>query len=143
MVTPLAQFVGSQAAINVITGERYKEVTAGRIQYALRALGQRSAGGDGCDLKDKILGRPRFEDLVRMVAAGSLARANAGKNLARRVCRMKNWCLRVIAGGLRPSAPAARPGPQARPAGAAGAAAGPAGASADGPGLATSLSRAG
>jgi pyruvate/oxaloacetate carboxyltransferase len=27
MVTPLAQFVGSQAAINVITGERYKEVT--------------------------------------------------------------------------------------------------------------------
>ena len=27
MVTPLSQFVGSQAAINVIVGERYKEVT--------------------------------------------------------------------------------------------------------------------
>ena len=35
MVTPLAQFVGSQAAINVITGERYKEVTDQSIQYAL------------------------------------------------------------------------------------------------------------
>ena len=27
MVTPLSQFVGSQAAINVIVGERYKQVT--------------------------------------------------------------------------------------------------------------------
>ena len=35
MVTPFAQFVGSQAAINVMTGERYKEVTDQVIQYAL------------------------------------------------------------------------------------------------------------
>jgi len=32
MVTPLAQFVGTQAAINVIAGERYKEVTDQSIQ---------------------------------------------------------------------------------------------------------------
>ncbi len=35
MVTPLSQFVGTQAAINVIVGERYKEVPDQNIQYAL------------------------------------------------------------------------------------------------------------
>ena len=40
MVTPLAQFVGSQAAINVITGARYKEVTDQAIQYALGHWGK-------------------------------------------------------------------------------------------------------
>jgi pyruvate/oxaloacetate carboxyltransferase len=35
MVTPFAQFVGSQAAINVVTGERYKEVTDQVSQYGL------------------------------------------------------------------------------------------------------------
>jgi oxaloacetate decarboxylase alpha subunit len=34
MVTPLSQFVGSQAAINVIKGERYAQVTDQVIQYA-------------------------------------------------------------------------------------------------------------
>src|SRR4026209_593585 len=40
MVTPLAQFVGTQAAINVITGARYKEVTDQAIQYALGHWGK-------------------------------------------------------------------------------------------------------
>ena len=35
MVTPLSQFVGSQAAINVMTGARYGQVTDEVIQYAL------------------------------------------------------------------------------------------------------------
>ena len=35
MVTPFAQFVGSQAAINVILGEECEEVTDQVIQYAL------------------------------------------------------------------------------------------------------------
>ena len=39
MVTPLSQFVGSQAAINVIVGERYKEVTDQVIRYALGHFG--------------------------------------------------------------------------------------------------------
>ena len=41
MVTPLSQFVVSQAAINVIVGERYKEVTDQVIQYALGYWGKR------------------------------------------------------------------------------------------------------
>ena len=40
MVTPLSQFVVSQAAINVIVGERYKEVTDQVIQYALGIWGK-------------------------------------------------------------------------------------------------------
>ena len=64
MVTPLSQFVGSQAAINVIVGERYKEVTDQAIAYA---LGQYGAGGrrsDGPGRQGPILDRPRARQLA-------------------------------------------------------------------------------
>ena len=59
MVTPLAQFVGSQAAINVITGERYKEVTDQSIQYALGYWGREAPLVMDPNVKDKILSRRR------------------------------------------------------------------------------------
>ncbi|HEV8720762.1 MAG TPA: biotin carboxyl carrier protein [Candidatus Binatia bacterium] len=59
MVTPLAQFVGSQAAINVITGERYKEVTDQVIQYALGHWGKEAPLVMDPNVRDKILNRPR------------------------------------------------------------------------------------
>src|SRR5574341_1088679 len=62
MVTPLAQFVGSQAAINVITGERYKEVTDQSIQYALGHWGKEAPTVMDSNVKDKILGRPRAKE---------------------------------------------------------------------------------
>jgi oxaloacetate decarboxylase alpha subunit len=62
MVTPLAQFVGSQAAINVITGERYKEVTDQAIQYALGHWGKEAPAVMDANVKDKILGRARAKD---------------------------------------------------------------------------------
>ncbi|MBM2804382.1 MAG: biotin carboxyl carrier protein, partial [Deltaproteobacteria bacterium] len=62
MVTPLAQFVGSQAAINVITGERYKEVTDQAIQYALGHWGKEAPTVMDANVKDKILNRPRAKD---------------------------------------------------------------------------------
>lgn len=40
IVTPLSQFVCSQAAINAITGERYREVTDQVIQYAPGNVGR-------------------------------------------------------------------------------------------------------
>ena len=43
MVTPLSQFVGSQAAINVIVGERYKQVTDQTIEYAMGIWGKEGA----------------------------------------------------------------------------------------------------
>ena len=66
MVTPYSQFVGAQAVLNVISGERYKQVSDEIIQYA--------AGGWGCeesesihpDVRDKILSRPRARALAQM-----------------------------------------------------------------------------
>jgi len=62
MVTPLAQFVGSQAAINIIVGERYKEVTDQAIQYALGHWGQEGPLVMDASVKDKILSRPRAKE---------------------------------------------------------------------------------
>jgi oxaloacetate decarboxylase alpha subunit len=62
MVTPLAQFVGSQAAINVIVGDRYKEVTDQSIQYALGHWGKEGALLMDPNVKDKILSRPRARE---------------------------------------------------------------------------------
>ncbi len=62
MVTPLSQYVGSQAAINVILGERYKEVTDQTIQYALGLWGKEGATLMDPNVKDKILNRPRARE---------------------------------------------------------------------------------
>ena len=62
MVTPLSQFVGSQAAINIIVGERYKEVTDQIIQYALGYWGREGAELMEPAVKAKILDRPRAKE---------------------------------------------------------------------------------
>jgi oxaloacetate decarboxylase alpha subunit len=66
MVTPFAQFVGSQAAINVILSERYREVTDQVIQYALGLWGRE--GRDYMDpvVKAKILDRPRAREIEKV-----------------------------------------------------------------------------
>jgi oxaloacetate decarboxylase alpha subunit len=65
MVTPLSQFVGSQAAINVILGERYKEVTDQVIKYALGLCGEEGSASMDADVKDRILDRPRAKEWAR------------------------------------------------------------------------------
>ena len=62
MVTPLSQFVVSQAAINVIVGERYKEVTDQVIQYALGIWGNEATEIMDANVKDHILNRSRAKD---------------------------------------------------------------------------------
>jgi oxaloacetate decarboxylase (Na+ extruding) subunit alpha len=64
MVTPLSQFVGSQAALNVIVGERYKEVTDQVIRYALGRAGREGAQLMDPNVKDKILARPRAKEIA-------------------------------------------------------------------------------
>ena len=64
MVTPLSQFVGSQAAINVIVGERYKEVTDEVIQYSLGYWGKEAVKVMDQDVRAKILDRPRTKDFL-------------------------------------------------------------------------------
>jgi oxaloacetate decarboxylase alpha subunit len=65
MVTPLSQFVGSQAAINVIVGDRYKEVTDQAIHYALGRWGEEGGLYMDPNVKDKILNRPRGRELTK------------------------------------------------------------------------------
>ena len=62
MVTPLSQFVGTQAAINVIVGERYKEVPDQNIQYALGIWGKEAIEVMDPNVRDKILSRPRAKE---------------------------------------------------------------------------------
>ena len=64
MVTPLSQFVGSQAAINVIVGEPYKNVTDQVIRYALGHFGGDVETLMDADVRDKILDRPRARELA-------------------------------------------------------------------------------
>jgi oxaloacetate decarboxylase alpha subunit len=63
MVTPFAQFVGSQAAINIMTGERYKEVTDQVIQFALGLWGKEGAEYMDKEVKAKILNRKRAREM--------------------------------------------------------------------------------
>lgn len=63
MVTPLSQFVGTQAAINVITGSRYGQVTDETIQYALGLWGREALEHMDPDARDRILDRPRARQL--------------------------------------------------------------------------------
>jgi len=62
MVTPFSQFVGSQAAINVIKGERYIEVSDQVIQYAVGLWGEEAASEVDGNVKDRILDRPRAKE---------------------------------------------------------------------------------
>ncbi|HEY7221089.1 MAG TPA: hypothetical protein VH985_22140 [Candidatus Binatia bacterium] len=64
MVTPLSQFVGSQAAINVIKGERYAEVTDQVIQYAVGLWGEEAASEVDPQVRAKILDRPRAKEFA-------------------------------------------------------------------------------
>jgi oxaloacetate decarboxylase alpha subunit len=65
MVTPLSQFVGSQAAVNVISGSRYGVVTDSSIEYALGLHG----GDEAVSLmdqgvRDRILAHPRAREVA-------------------------------------------------------------------------------
>ena len=65
MVTPLSQFVGSQAAINVIAGERYREVTDQAIEYALGYYGETAIGAMDPEIRARILDRRRADEVRR------------------------------------------------------------------------------
>lgn len=64
MVTPLSQIVGSQAAINVIVGERYRQVSDETITYALGGHGGEEAiQAMDPEVRALILERPRAREL--------------------------------------------------------------------------------
>ena len=65
MVTPYSQFVGVQATMNVILGERYREVSDELIQYALGFWGEEESTSMDTNVKDKILSRSRASELAK------------------------------------------------------------------------------
>ncbi|MBI2959275.1 MAG: biotin carboxyl carrier protein [Betaproteobacteria bacterium] len=64
MVTPLSQYVGSQAALNVIAGERYRMVTDHSIRCALGHFGGEVEEIMDPEVRAKILERPRAKELA-------------------------------------------------------------------------------
>jgi len=65
MVTPFSQFVGTQAAINVMQGKRYENVSDQVIQYALGFWGEEVASSMDPNIKDKILNRPQAKKFLK------------------------------------------------------------------------------
>lgn len=59
MVTPLSQFVGTQAALNVLTGSRYREVSDEVIGYALGQWGAEAVDVMDAEIRAQVLDRPR------------------------------------------------------------------------------------
>lgn len=64
MVTPYSQFVGTQATLNVMSGERYGQVVDEVLQYAIGMWGQEESEGVDPDVKDRLLGRPRAREIA-------------------------------------------------------------------------------
>lgn len=63
MVTPLSQFVGTQAVMNVMSGERYSVVPDEVIGYALGKYGNEAVEVMNREIRAQILNRPRTEEL--------------------------------------------------------------------------------
>ena len=64
MVTPFSQYIATQAAINVVLGERYKQVVDDMIYYALGFWGKGAAAAIDRNVMDKILSLPRSKELA-------------------------------------------------------------------------------
>ncbi len=65
MVTPYSQFVGVQATMNVVSGERYKQVSDEVIQYAMGLWGEEECSSIEANVRDRILDRPRAREISR------------------------------------------------------------------------------
>ena len=63
MVTPFSQFVGTQATMNIITGERYKTVPDGVIQFIAGWFGEPPAPVDPKVL-DRVTSLPSAKDIL-------------------------------------------------------------------------------
>ena len=64
MVTPFSQFVASQAAINIMTGARYKQVTDEIILFTLGFWGKEAAAAIDPNIADMVLSLPRAKELA-------------------------------------------------------------------------------
>jgi len=70
MVTPYSQFFGVQAAINVMVGQRYQEVTDEVLLYALGYWGEEEAQSIEANLRDRLVSSARAKELAQLKAPG-------------------------------------------------------------------------
>jgi oxaloacetate decarboxylase alpha subunit len=104
MITPFSQYVCTQAALNVATGERYGVVIDELIRFAQGAYGDDSGySWMDQDLKDRLLGLPRAAELKerdeRPVEDISLEEARA--SLGGPDVSDEDLLMRAIMGGSR------------------------------------------
>ena len=66
MVTPYSQFFGVQAAINVMVGARYKEVTDEVLLYAMGYWGEEEALSIEANLRDRLVSSARAKELAQL-----------------------------------------------------------------------------
>lgn len=71
MATPFSQMVGSQAMENVVSGERYKNITDETIKYALEYYIKPVVPLDA-NLMDRIMGLPRTKEFLDWKPVGYL-----------------------------------------------------------------------
>jgi oxaloacetate decarboxylase alpha subunit len=74
MVTPLSQFVGVQAFLNVTTGERWSQTPDEVVRYVLGQYGPPEGEVDGA-VRERVLASPRAEELAREEHGLGLAEA--------------------------------------------------------------------
>lgn len=72
MVTPFSQVVGTQAVMNVLSGERYANVPDEAMRYMLGRFGAPPGAVDE-NVRAKILARPRAKELAAEAPMASLA----------------------------------------------------------------------
>jgi pyruvate carboxylase len=71
MATPYSQIVGAQAVENIVSGERYKQITDEAIKYALGYYGEPAAPIDQ-NVMDRIMSLPRTKAFLNWKPEGYL-----------------------------------------------------------------------
>ncbi|KPQ05103.1 MAG: oxaloacetate decarboxylase, alpha subunit [Rhodobacteraceae bacterium HLUCCA12] len=86
MVTPYSQFMGAQAMMNILAGERYRTVSDEIIQYALGFWGEDEREAIDPEVRDKVLDRPRARELEksppREIDLDELRARHSGKGIS-------------------------------------------------------------
>jgi pyruvate/oxaloacetate carboxyltransferase/biotin carboxyl carrier protein len=71
MATPYSQIVGAQAVENIVSGERYKQITDEAIKYVLGYYGEPIVPVDQ-NVMDRIMGLPRTKEFLNWKPEGYL-----------------------------------------------------------------------
>ena len=86
MVTPYSQFVGSQAVMNILSGERYATVSDEVIAYSLGYWGEQERDAINANVRDRILNRPRARKLAQNppeeISLNEVRRLYGGKGIS-------------------------------------------------------------